>query len=190
VTPNAPINGAGYPYPTLSTARLEALRAVWSLQQWPAAAPSRIGELFALSGYVETYFAENLCSGVPLGNVVAGNPVLGPTLTTSQLYQTALAHFDSALKYAVDTTGAADSNIVYLAMGGKARVLLDSGDFADASTLAALVSPTYSYAENYTEAGGQTNVIGVDMVNEFTSVSNREGENGLDFVSAGDPRVV
>src|SRR6202044_1490228 len=125
VTPNAPINGAGYPYPTLSTARLEALRAVWSLQQWPAAAPSRIGELFALSAYVETYFAENLCSGIPLGNVVAEKPVLGPTLTTSQMLQQALAHFDSALRYINDTTGVPDSTIVYLAWVGRARALLD-----------------------------------------------------------------
>lgn len=190
VEATAPITGAGYPYPGLSNARLEALLAIQTLHQYPAAAVSRIGELFALVGYVETYFAENLCSGVPIGNLVGGRPVLGPTLSRAQLLAQAAIDFDSAARYAIDTTGAPDSNVVYLAWVGKARVLLDSGDWSAAGTLAAQVSPVYSYTANFsTDGNGQTNIVGTQMFGKLTSVSDLEGRNGLDFVTAGDPRV-
>ena len=190
VSANAPISGAGFPYPTLSNARLEAILAIQTLQEYPAAASSRTGELFALVGYVETYFAENLCSGVPLASVVGGRPVIGPTLSTSQLYAQAEIDFDSAARYAVDTTGAPDSNIVYLAWVGKARVLLDNGDWSAAGALASQVSAAYGYAATFSNTqSGQQNQLGNAMYELQTSVSEREGENGLDFVTAGDPRV-
>jgi starch-binding outer membrane protein, SusD/RagB family len=175
-----------YPYDFLSQARIQSLRAVGALHQYAPTPGWHIGELFAYQGFVETYFVENMCAGIPLGVVTGGTPALGPTLDRSALEQRALADFDSAITYA----GTEDS-IAALALVGKARVLLDSGDFAQAARVAAHVPPGFQFFAQYAVTSGQANQLYVTIVAGLeASVSDDEGENGLNFVSAADPRVV
>jgi hypothetical protein len=190
ITANAPANGAGYPWQGLSEARLQSLRAIQTIETYHSAAKDRVGELFALIGFVETMFAENLCSGVPLADVINGTPTLGPTLTRNQLLARALIDFDSATANAFDTLSATDTSILSLANVGRARALVDSGDFSKAMSAAAAVSSNFAYQTQYSVAGGQQNQVAADFLANNISVSDREGENGLDFASAADPRVL
>jgi hypothetical protein len=173
-----------YPYENLSNARISALTAISDLEQYNPTPAWRIGEMFALLGYAETFFAEDMCSGVPLGIVTDGTPTYGPALTRSELIQAALAHFDSAAAYAT-----ASDSILNLARIGRARVLLDSGDVAAAGTAAALVPVTYTYDVEFGASTLGRNFPYYYSDQKATSVSDREGTNGLPFVSANDPRV-
>ena len=76
----------------------------------------------------ETFLAEMFCSGVPLGDLVDFKPVYGDPLTTSQLFERALADFDSAQAYATDST-----RVHNLAAIGAARTLVNLGRYAEAA---------------------------------------------------------
>jgi starch-binding outer membrane protein, SusD/RagB family len=185
---NIPSQGTGYPFDQLSSSRIDAMRAIQSLQQYAPSMTSQIGELYAYIGYIDVFFSENMCSGVPVGIVTNGVPVDGPTLTRSGLIREALAYFDSA---SMSATGS--DSMQAFAAAGRARALLDSGDFVAAGAAAQVVPAGFRYTTNYAGIAGsvfQPNPIYLYSYFGSVFVSDREGLNGLDFVSAGDPRVL
>jgi hypothetical protein len=174
-----------YPYDLLSQARVQSLRGVAALQQFAPTPSWRIGELFAYEGFVETMLAENMCSGTPIARLENGTPTVGPTLATNQLYARAIADFDSAQKYASGT-----DSIAGMATVGIARALLDTGNFAGAAAVAAQVPVGYQFFAQYAATQTQLNQLYLYMfANLAMSMSDNEGINGLDFVSANDPRL-
>jgi len=83
-----------------------------------------------------------------------------------------------------------------LAVLGKGRALLDKADFPGAAAAVAVVPADFSYSTFHSVATDRQR-NGVFVFNNQPpngtgrfSVSDREGMNGLDFRSAGDPRVV
>lgn len=175
-----------YPFAALSRARLSAFRAIATLQQFAPTPPQRIGELYALVGYVEAMFAENLCTPVPLATVTDGVPTVAPAYTRDSLLVHALAMFDSA----AENAGTSDT-VVNLARMGRARVLLLRGDVPAAAAAVAGVPLGFEYRVPYSgNTSGQTNTVYNRIaVGRYVSVSDREGTNGLPFVSSADPRV-
>lgn len=179
-----PSAGDGYPYPSLSQSRIDLLEAIHAMERFDPIPSAMIGELFAYAGYVDVLFGENMCSGVPLGSVVGETAVLGPTYSRSGLLRDALAQFDSASHYAGDSVLISDLIAV-----GKARALLDSGDADAAASTVGAVPTTFVYAPPY-DGNVQYNFIYSAIVEALgMSVSDREGINGLPFISASDPRV-
>jgi hypothetical protein len=184
-----PGNG-DYRFDLLSAARINILRAINSLKEWAPSPTWHVGELYAYLANVELFFSENLCSGVPLGTVVNDVPTYGPTLTRSELISQALIDFDSAAKYA---TGS--DSVAQLALVGRARALLDSGDFSAAVQHTSSVSSTFVFSVGFAPlaAASSADQNPVYLTSPYgqgqTFVSDREGINGLDFVSANDPRV-
>ncbi len=179
-----PTSTQGLGYPGQRT-RLDALQAISLLEQFAPAPASRIGELFAAMGSIETVMAEDMCSGVPLATLVNGSPVPGPATTTATLYANALAQFDSAVRYGADS-----ARVLNFAKIGKARVLLDLDSATAAAQAVAGIPTSYAYQALFSATTTQTNPVaqnGFQFTN--TAVSNREGINGLPFVSANDPRV-
>jgi hypothetical protein len=172
-----------YPYPDVQRSRLDARRAIAALEQYVPAGRAKIGEQFAIVAYTELFLAENLCSGIPLGEIVNGSPVYGQPLATDELYGRALADFDSALAYAADST-----RILNLARVGRGRTQLGRGQFADAAAIVAAVPTGYAYATQYS-AAQPNGVFGIINTEKWLTVSDLEGGNGLDFRSAQDPRV-
>lgn len=186
-------NSAKSLYSSLHSARQSADLAIGALQEYaPSASPTYVGEMYALEGYVYILFGELYCSGVPFSRTIYGGDIeYGKPLTTAEMFQAAVARFDTALTFATD-----DGDIHRLALVGKARALLDLDDPAAA---AALVDPgsvptdfeyvtTYSTSSNFPNYLGAT--FGTDNVD--IGVADRKGQNGLDYVSAadsGDPRV-
>lgn len=174
-----------YPYAQLSTARINSLRAIEALQQYNPTPPERIGELYALAGYVALFFGENLCSGVPLGMVDEGLPTVSQTYTRRSLFERALAEFDSASAY-----GAGSGAIISLARVGRGRALLALGEWEQAANAILDVPEGFDYQVQYSSVTEQRNGI-YDLIVERrnVSMSDREGVNGLPFVSAEDPRL-
>jgi hypothetical protein len=175
-----------YPFEGLSRARLSAYRAIATLRRFAPDQPDRIGELYALVGYVEIMFAENLCSPIPLATIVEGNPVSAPSLDRGALIAHALLVFDTASAEVGES-----ATITNLIRVGRARALLLRGDISGAAAVVQEVPESFRYDVEYSAAtAGQTNSV-YDRVamGRYISVSDIEGENGLPFITGSDARI-
>ena len=179
-----PVND--YPFPGLSRARLSAYRAIATLRRFAPDPPERIGELYALVGFVEVMFAENMCSPVPLASVVDGTPIDAPPFGRDALVQHALSMFDSAAA----EVGQSDA-VANLVRVGRARALLLQGNTAGAAAVVQGVPQTFQYQVQYSVGiAGQTNTMYDRIaIGRYVSVSDGEGINGLPFISGSDARV-
>ena len=178
----------------LLVARSSLLLTVPLLTKYePAGGRSKIGLAYALAGYAELLLAESFCGGTPLDAAVPGGGIqYGMPLTDDSLLGVAVAHFDSAL---AQSNG--DPAVSGLARVGLGRALIDRGQFAMADTTVAVVPTSFVYN---TELAPSVDDAALDGPNVYavalndngcseTNVSDREGVNGLNFLSATDPRV-
>jgi len=175
-----------YPFDLLSRARLDVLRAAATLRRYAPEPASRIGEMYALAGFVEVMFAEDLCTPIPLASLEDGQPKSGALLSRDGLLQAALAHFDSARSYAGSTE--AISNLERV---GRARALLSLGDVTSASSAVADVPQSFAYLVEYSASmpKQQNKLYQRIAINRSLSVADREGINGLPFASGTDSRI-
>jgi hypothetical protein len=144
-------------------------------------------EALNLAGYTYILFGENYCSGVPFSSLSDAFAIIyGTQQTTEQTLQLALARFDSVL--ANTATSAAQQN---LARVGRARVLLNLGQFQQAGAAAANVPVTFRYEMQHSENTGRQNNGTWNLTSNQgrMGVSEREGGNGLPFITAADARV-
>lgn len=178
-------------YRNLHRARGSAERAIAAFEEFgdpdSDADANQWAEVLNLAGYTYALFGENFCSGVPFSKVNAdGSFEYGPALTTAQIYAQAVEYFEAALELEN-----APGNMKHLARVGKARVLLNQGDFSGAATLVNDVPTSFVYRIEHSEnSSRQQNGIWNFQTNARRwGVSDREGINGLPFRSAKDPRV-
>lgn len=145
-------------------------------------------EALSLSGYSYLLFAEDFCSGVPFSTLTDDGIDFGQPQTRDEILAIALAKFDSALTFA---TANERDDLANLARVGRGRVLLNQGQFVQAATAVSSVPTGFSYAiEGSTNSARQNNGIWNYTVNFFGfSVPDREGGNGLPWLSANDPRL-
>lgn len=181
-----------YAFQSLLAARSSLLLAAGGLAQYePASDQYKAGEALALVGYVELWLAEHYCAGVVLDRALPNGGVeYGHPLTTDSLFATAEAHFDSALAYAGENT-----TVHNLASIGLGRARLGRGHYTDAAAAVSDVATDFVYntqaPTSYTQ--GNPNFWQSALGNgncSFFNVSDREGGNGLDYISANDPRLV
>lgn len=183
------------PWQSILTQRSELINAVPGLQVYePSSRQSKVGEAYALIGYTELFVAESYCGGTPLSQLVLnGGLQYGMPLTDDSILMVAEGHFDSALAHAGNPS---NDTVLSLASVGLGRVLLDRGRFDSAASAVQNVSPSfvynaeittnpdiYPYYGNLYDQGTQSSYY----VN--FNVANLKGQNGLDFLTANDPRL-
>jgi hypothetical protein len=150
---------------------------------------ARGAEIQALAAYTLVLMGEAYCNGVPTSKVNEdGTFTYGSPLTGDQLFATAIAKFDSAIALATATDGSAALN---LALIGKARTLIDLDRYPEAAAVVAPVPSSFDYSIQHSEnTGRQQNAIySYNYLERRFSVGDREGTNGLPYVSLADPRV-
>jgi hypothetical protein len=184
-----------YPWVALLAARSSLLLALPGLVRYePASGQAKIGEAYALIGYAELLLAEDYCAGTPLDELLSGGGIqYGTPLTTDSLLGVAEAHFDSAMAEAHG-----DAPTMGLASVGLGRTLLDRGQYAAAAAAGAGVPPSFVYnveMEPNLSAGVSQgpNLYAYAILYPslaYFNVADQEGENGLNFASAHDPRLV
>jgi starch-binding outer membrane protein, SusD/RagB family len=142
-------------YTNLHRARTGAARAIRLWTELKPASKDSLSELYAIRGFTEDFLGETYCSGVPFSDEVDGVISYGEPLTTAQTFQRANASFDTAL------TNATSANNQNLARVGKARALLNLGQFAAAGAAVATVPVSYRYTifHNAATAGQQNGVF-------------------------------
>ncbi len=142
----------------------------------------RIAEMKALAALATIWIGETYCSGTPFSDY--GPPeVYGDPLTTQQTFDRALG-----LLNGLTTTDAKILNLIAVLKG---RALLDNGQFAQAATAVAAVPTNFVYQTLFSsvDARTQNTMKGFEYDFDYLSVSEVEGGNGLNFVSANDPRL-
>jgi len=172
------------------------VRALKLLAEFPPATggPTQLAQLHANLGYVLTITAEIYCNGIPLWDAKSDEVITTKTFSTAELYAAAIAQFDSALAITGTTAGATRN----FALVGKARALVDgatpatlAANTAAASALVTEVPTSYSATTTFsTLTTGVANAIYDWMLSTKNfGASDKEGGNGLDYVSAKDPRI-
>jgi hypothetical protein len=185
--------GGDFPWTTLLQARSSLVLVLPLLEKYePGSSQSKVGEAFALMGYDELLIAESYCAGTPFDVVLPGGGIqYGMPLTTDSMLGVAQAHFDSAVAHA-----AGDAGIAAFSGIGLGRTLTDRGQYAAAATAVHNAPTAYVYNielepnENAAPYTPGAYAYGVAYsTSSLFNVSDHEGGNGLDFVSAHDPRL-
>lgn len=168
-------------YRQVQQLRGQADRATAALKAVNATDP-RIGEMEALSGYAHIVLGEMFCSGVPLGT--PGEDATPQT--TVEVLTAAGAKLTSAIANTGSNVRA--KNFASVLRG---RALVDLGQFAQAAAAVASVPTSFSYTtlHSLSTALQQNGFANYMWNNDGLLVSDREGTNGLNFGTAGDPRV-
>ncbi len=173
------------PYLTLHKARTGATRAIVALNATAPTTPKfLVGEQYVDRGFAETFLGEMYCSGVPFSGDDGATP--GLPLTTAQMFTASAASFDSALTLADTST-----RVKYAAQIGKARALLDNGQYAAAATAVAGVPTAFKFLAYYSLTTTENGVYNATAAaGSRYGVSDKEGGNGLAYLSqTGDARL-
>jgi hypothetical protein len=182
-------------YYAINQARASADRAIGGYREF---GPRDVGHAEALNLGALSYIlmAENYCGAVPVSRETSpGVFEYGAPLTTTQLFERALAKADSALALASDTTivGSPTARTTQrrVARIVKGRALLNLNRPADAALATggeAEVPTTFQYFFKHSEVTARQNNgtwLTTASVGRF-GVPDREGTNGLPFRSEGD----
>jgi len=179
----------GFGYDQIQSARVQVRQALQALQVYAANSPQAPvawqGEMYALQGYTIVWLAELYCSGIPLSaSYLNGTQVPARGSTTAEMFAAAIALFDSAMVVGVDS-----AQFVNLARVGKARALLDLGQFAAADSAVQNVPTEFVYLVGSSDDGfaQSFNMPSQDEPYGLFMVRDREGGNGL--VWSTDPRT-
>ena len=177
-------------YLNLHKARAGAENAAAALQQFllqPDSTPD-IAEMLSIAGFTYIYFGEAFCSGVPFSRTSGDSLFFGGPQTAQQIFEGALAKFDSALAHpglALD-----DGSITNLALVGRGRALLDLDRFTEAAAAVAAVPTDFVYATEHAETPLRLqNAIWSYTNGYLWSVADSEGVVGLPYRTAEDPRL-
>lgn len=174
----------------LHRARLSAAQAIELMAEYSPTAPGwQVAEMHFVQAYVMNILADHYCDGLVFSRVDGGREIYGSPVSTQQAYEGALEHTTTGL--ALITGNTADDVRVRNALRiTRGRILMNLNRPADAAAAVADVPTNYQYLMRHSIATGQNN--GYWSLNNNSrrySVSDGEGQNGLDFATAGDPRV-
>ena len=144
-----------------------------------------IPEMLAVAGYTYIGFGEDFCSGVPFSRVDGDTIVFGAPETTADIFTRAIARFDAALAHPAIT-----EDVANLAAVGKARALLNLDRVAEAAAAVAAVPTEFQYVTEHAESPQKLrNAIFAYGSDFLWSLSDLEGDVGLPYRTAEDPRV-
>jgi hypothetical protein len=182
--PNLAWQNFGQAYTQLIRARRALVASPGATAADTATARARVAELYALQGMSLAIAGELFCNGVPLSPVDDADPLASDIVTNAEMFQRAVAQFDSAL------AGTPAADVANLARVGKGRALVDLGQWPAAAAAVAAVPTAFVYNAQFSQTS-LANATFDWMVNTANfGPSDREGGNGLPFISARDPRVV
>lgn len=170
-------------YIDLHQARRSALRAFEALTEAGLGDSEDASVMKLYEGYTYVALGENFCSNIPFSEPGEGGSITeaGPPLSTTEVLEGAVTRFDAALS--IDPSNLA-------AAVGKGRALLDLDRPDEAAAAVAGVPTDYIFfIEHSDNSGDQENPLFNLQSNGRYSVSDVEGQNGLNFRSAMDPRV-
>ena len=171
--------------------RLSANQAIAGLRKYAPTGVVNIAEMYLARGFAEMQLAQDFCNGIPLSDAAGDEVTYGTPLTDAAVFNIALASYDSGLAIVgSDQLG----NALKIA---KARALVGLGKLAEAATLVAGISTTYSYDHTFAQTSGSNTIWAQNpSARRYNVGDSIEGnsrnllvKNNIPFFSAHDPRV-
>lgn len=194
-TNNSSITGM---FRDINRARTATNQAIAGLNEFLPTRTTDIAEMYFARGFAEMQLAQDFCNGIPLSDGAGEQAVFGTPLTVAEVFQRAIASYDSALALATGTA-AATVTVRRAALVGKARALLGLGQYAAAAALVPVTEVPTSFAYNHTFAATSgDNIIWGQAASSrrYTVGDSLEGNardmlvlNAIPFFSAQDPRL-
>lgn len=168
---------------------ISSQQALGLLREFSPTAPGwQLAEMYLVQAYLENLAADHFCSGIVFSAVVNGAEVYGAPTPTPEVYARALAHADSGLALITGTT-ATDLRVRHALQVVKGRVLLNQNSPAAAATAVAGVPNSFQYQQFHAITATSNSFWNLGNIAGRYSVSTGEGQNGLNFATANDPRV-
>jgi hypothetical protein len=180
----------------LNRTRTGANQAIASLKKYRPTQTANIAEMYFARGYSEMQLAQDFCNGIPLSDASGGTLVYGSPLSGKEVFERALASFDSAL---ANATGS-DAFSVLMANAskvGRARALLNLNRHAEVAAAVAGVPTSFSYNHTYLQVSGDNQMWSwTNSTFRYSLGDSVEGngrtflvKNALPFFSAKDSRI-
>src|SRR5207244_893101 len=144
----------------LTRARASSELAINAYKQFATKAADSTGfpEVLALNGFSYILFAENYCGAVPVSTQLPdGTFSFGGPESTNTLLDSAISKFNQALSMPGAPAGPLTTTFKNLALVGKGRALLDSGNYAAAAAAVAGVATTFQYNYLHSETTARQN---------------------------------
>jgi hypothetical protein len=175
-------------YRAMQRARTAAARAAGILATTAPTPTFNRGELYMLLAYSEMMLGEGWCPGVPFSSEDGTTTTYGQPLTTDQMFQAAVAHFDTAISLADTSKRVGNGSKV-----GKGRALINLGKFAEAAAAVAGIPTNFVLATSHSSNSNSNGVWSASTsgASRYRLMTN-EGKNGLPFLGqtpAQDPRI-
>lgn len=178
--------------------RTDANQAVDLLQKYKPTPVADVAEMYFARGFAEFQLASDFCNGIPLTDGAGDAIVFGDPLPVKDVFDVAVASFDTAISMSAGTD-AASVSINRAAKIAKARALLgiSLSNAQAAKDLVAGIPTTYRYDVTASLTGGN-NILWSQPAgsNRYTVSDSVQGngrnifvKNALPFLSAKDPRV-
>ncbi len=174
-------------YVDLQRARRSAMNAAAAVAAHPdkGTGDPDYALLKAMEAYTYLALGEGYCSYVPISDDSEPDPADGPPRTSMELFQAAVALFGTA-------------GSTNLANVGRARALMNTGDYAAAATAVGSVPTTWNYFIEHSDNADRNPFYSLQSNGRY-SISHLEGGNdtGMPFRGAGtgldaaqaDPRL-
>lgn len=170
-------------------ARLSAEQAVALLDEYSPNAPGwQKAEMYFVQAYIANLAAEHYCNGLIFSTVVDGREEFGVPVTTAAVFDQALTRATEGLAL-VTGTSSDDNRVRYALQLIRGRILLNMGRYGDAATAVAGVPSSFEYLNRHSlNTSSNYNWLRANSERRY-NVADGEGGNGINFVSAMDPRV-
>lgn len=169
----------------IGNAHMNAGQAIQYLHLYASSAPTQyLANMFIVRAYTDIFLAEFYCNGVPLSDASPdGSVAYTAPISKDSMENDAIAELDSALVYApTDSTG-----MINLIKLGQARAYMNLKQYDKAAQAVSGIPTSYNYSIGY--ASNPFQAQGWFEVETYVTVADNEGVNGLNFISAHDPRV-
>jgi hypothetical protein len=193
--------GAGYNFwfsYYMPGARIAAATAIEFIDQYTPQFTDSKAEMYTIRAELEMESGEDMCPGYTFNELYGGVRIYGKPMTVAEYFAYALKDADSAVKYLnPDST-----RIKHWLAVIRARILQNQGKFVEAAAEVSGVPTSYVLqltfnGEQTTDYGGWNydawyRVWNLDPGYEYGNVftmADKEGINGLDFISSNDPRI-
>jgi starch-binding outer membrane protein, SusD/RagB family len=173
----------------LHRARLSAEQAITLLNRWVPDAPRwQVAEMHFVQAYLINLAAEHYCDGLVFSTVIDGAETYGTPMTTQAAFERALQHTQDGLALISGTT-ANDQRVRSALNLVRGRILINLNRPADAATAISAVPSGFQYVNRHSPTTFDNAIWWWNNSQRRYSVSNNEGQNGLNFATANDPRV-
>jgi starch-binding outer membrane protein, SusD/RagB family len=176
-------------YNKLQQTRGYSRDAISLLSTYAPTEKAKIGEVYYVMGFMELTLGQDFCNGIPLGETVNALPVYTDPLTNAQVFQQAIARFDTTLA-TVTGTDNVSVQIRNAALVAKGRAQVNLEQYAAAAATVASVPTSFSYLITYSQTTQRNEWERMFAdTKRYTVGMATDAVNALPFATANDPRV-